>query len=84
MNHILSEYEQLLRKCKELPDGKYRAYAELSCEMVGPMLLIRKQSFLCYVNPVRAMKKAKKLAERLDVETRGFSEGVVYGITEEN
>ena len=84
MNRILSEFEQLLRKCSELPDGNYRAYAELEDELFGAMMATRKQSLFCYRNPVRAMKKAKKLAEIDDRQTTGMADGIVYGITEEN
>lgn len=75
-------YSQLLEKAATLPKGKYKAYTERSNELVGPMLLTREYSWRTYSCAVKALKKAKRMAESLDYRTKGEADGVIYGIEE--
>jgi len=73
-------YDKLLDLAAALPEGSYKACTERTNELVGPMLLTRQTSWKTFKSPMKAMMKAKRMAESLDRRTRGQADGIIYFI----
>lgn len=77
-----SEYRTLLEKAALLPKGKYLAVCYQTHHSLGIPLSRTERTKGPYDDPVRAMKKAKRMAEWMDFLTIGLDNGIKYGIRE--
>ncbi len=75
----LTDYKSMIKEAAKMPKGRYKAVTSRTHGLVGELMRTRQHSFWTYSDPVKAMKKAKRMAMRRDFLTRLASD-VEYGI----